>query len=219
MSPTLHWGNCHQEVPRRDSGAWGWVESRWGDRGNQCESRLGGQVLDQVCRMCNPEQLINLSGPHSLIYKMGYPQFPPAPGIKPLAGSHPGFSLLYQVQLAQIHQVQRYFTGVETHEATGQNAKRCGSECQAPAHHTHCPTHLDWKGSGAWAPPWPPAQVLQPPALGGRCLRPEPPLQPPCLRGNLQTQPKGNREALLLHGMPWPLHGVRGHEGAAISVT
>lgn len=131
MSPTLHWGSCHQEVPRRDSGAWGGMESRWGARGNQCESRLGDQILDQVCRLCDPEQLVNLSGPHSLIYKMGYPQFPPTPGIKPLAGSHPGFSSLYQAQLA--HRYTKFNAtsqvwkprGTGSHEATGQNVKRC----------------------------------------------------------------------------------------------
>lgn len=51
------------------------------------------------CVGCDPGQLSNLSGPHSLIYKIGYPQFPSAPGINPLAGSYPGFSP-YQAQLA-----------------------------------------------------------------------------------------------------------------------
>lgn len=152
MRPTLHWGNCHQEVPRRDSGAWGGVESRWGDRGNQCESRLGGQNPDQVRRLCDPGQLSNLSGPHSLIYEIGYRQFPPAQGSSPWLGATLASPPPHQARLA--HRYTKFNAtsqvwkprGAGSHEVTGQNVKRCGVAQSARPQPAIPIARLTWTG-------------------------------------------------------------------------
>lgn len=110
--------------------------------------------------------------------------------------------------------------GTGSFEVTGDNVGRCGvaQGAQTPACHAHCLAYLDWKGSGAPILLRPLALALRLPALGGRCLRPGLLLWFPCLRGNLQTQPEGNHEALPPHRAPWSPHRVRGHERAAICV-